>query len=198
MLPPVTTEKQARAIMAAGLGRAELEFVTSLTAPLYWIMHEGDKKYRVRNGSAFFLDAGQGPFAVTAHHVVEGWRRDRGSGNVVALQLAHDLPIDFNGKNALIVAHAGLDIATFRISAAEAASIKKTPLTGYQSTWPPSSPEPDKGIYFSGFPSVGNGPSGPENVLRKIYLSPGRNGTPGAGSGFLTDVCLQAGCRSSA
>ena len=92
--------------------------MTSLTAPLYWIIREAQRKYRVRNGSAFFLDAGEGPFAVTANHVVEGWKRDRESAHVVALQMGHDLPIDFGGKNALIAAHAGLDIATFRITAA--------------------------------------------------------------------------------
>ena len=60
-LPPVNTQAQARAIMAAGLGQAELEFVLSLTAPLYWIIHEAEG-YRVRNGSAFFLNTDEGVF----------------------------------------------------------------------------------------------------------------------------------------
>jgi hypothetical protein len=34
------TGKEARAIMAAGLGKAELEFATSVTAPLYWVKHK--------------------------------------------------------------------------------------------------------------------------------------------------------------
>jgi hypothetical protein len=70
MPPPVLTEAEAeaeaKAIMSSGLGQAELEFVMFLTAPLYWIIREADRKYRVRNGSAFFLDASQSPFAVTA------------------------------------------------------------------------------------------------------------------------------------
>ena len=37
--------------MAAGLGRVELEFATSLTALLFWIMCDGDRQYRLRNGS---------------------------------------------------------------------------------------------------------------------------------------------------
>jgi hypothetical protein len=44
MLPPVRTEAEAREIMASGLGRAELEFAMSLTAPLFWVMREGDKR----------------------------------------------------------------------------------------------------------------------------------------------------------
>ncbi len=112
MLPPVKDEQEARAIMAAGLGRAELEFVTSITAPLYWIIREDERQYRVRNGSAFFLDAGAGPFAVTANHVLDGWHCDRAAGNVVGLQLGHDLQLDLVGKNKVIAAHSGIDIAT--------------------------------------------------------------------------------------
>src|SRR5947209_1369787 len=81
-LPPIRNEQEARAIMAGGLGRAELEFATSITAPLYWIIREAPRQYRVRNGSAFFLDAGQGPFAVTARHVIEGFRHDSAAGNL--------------------------------------------------------------------------------------------------------------------
>ncbi len=160
-------------IMAAGLGKAELEFATSITAPLYWVNCDGNKKYRVRNGSAFFLDGGKGPFAVTASHVIEGWRQDRALGNVVLLQMGLDLQIDFEGKNSIIASHPALDIATFRVTAAEAASIKKTILTGYQTKWPPSPPQTDKGVYFSGFPSVGN-----------IWLSPNEisfGASPGGG-----------------
>ncbi len=157
MLKPVTTEAEARAIMAAGLGKAELEFATSLTAPLYWVMREPDKRYRARNGSAFFLDAGTGPFGVTANHVIEGWRQDRTEGKVVTpLQLGHDLVLDLDGKNAVIAADVDVDIATFRITAPEIASINKKCLTGHQKTWPPSPPARDRGVYYSGFPSVGN------------------------------------------
>jgi hypothetical protein len=139
--------------MGGGLGRAELEFVMFLTAPLYWIIREGGG-YRVRNGSAFFLDAGEGVFAVTANHVIEGWKSDCAAGNVVALQLGLDLAIDLEGQHAIIAAHEQIDIATFRISAREIAAIGKTILTGYQKEWPPCPPQKDRGIYFGGFPGV--------------------------------------------
>ena len=54
----------AKAIMKAGLGRAELEFVTSVTAPLYWVTPAPTGGLRARNGSAFFLDAGEGCFGL--------------------------------------------------------------------------------------------------------------------------------------
>ena len=43
---------EAKAVMRSGVGKAELEFVTSITTPLWWILREGEK--RARNGSAFF------------------------------------------------------------------------------------------------------------------------------------------------
>jgi hypothetical protein len=153
-LPPIRNEQEARAIMAGGLGRAELEFATSITAPLYWIIREGPRQYRVRNGSAFFLDAGQGPFAVTAQHVIEGFRRDSAAGNVVAVQLGLDLPLDFTSRHAIIGEHPDIDIATFRITEEEIAAIGKITLTGHQRAWPPSPPQQDRGVYYSGFPGT--------------------------------------------
>jgi hypothetical protein len=160
-LPPIADEQEARAIIAAGLGRAELEFAMSLTAPLYWIIREDENQYRVRNGSAFFLDAGEGPFAVTANHVVKGWRDDQAKGNVVALRLGLDLQLDFAGKNAIIAEHPEIDIATFRISRDEIGGIGKGVLTGYQRAWPPAPPQQDRGVYYSGFPG-----------RERIWLSP--------------------------
>jgi hypothetical protein len=125
----------------------------SVAAPLYWIVRE-DNGYRVRNGSAFFLNTGQRILAVTANHVIEDWRRDCGVGNVVALHLGSDLVIDFDVRNAVIAAHEEIDIATFRISESEIASIGKTVLTGYQQAWPPLPPQQERAVYFGGFPGV--------------------------------------------
>ena len=152
-LPTVTSEDEAKAIMSAGLGAAELEFAMSITAPLYWIIREGDKKFLARNGSVFFLNAGEGVFAVTANHVVDGWREDCRSHDVVALQLAN-LPIDLSGAHSIISSHAAMDIATFRISAAEVKAMGKTVLTGFQTEWPPGPPQQDRGVYFGGYPGA--------------------------------------------
>lgn len=172
-LPPVRNEQEARAIMAGGLGRAELEFATSITAPLYWVIKEAPRKYRVHNGSAFFLDAGEGLFAVTAQHVIEGLRGDTAAGNVVAVQLGLDLRPDFAGRHAIIGEHPDIDIATFRITEAEIAAIGKSKLTGWQTTWPPGAPQQDRGVYYSGFPGT-----------ETIWLSPNEisfGAAPGGG-----------------
>jgi len=146
------TIEEAKRIIKGGLGKAELEFVTSLTAQLYWIIKERNSGFIVRNGSAFFLDIGEGPFGVTAYHVLKGLKEACSTSNVVACQIGHDLAFDINDRNSIIDAHDDIDIATFRITIDEIRSIGKTILTGYQGAWPPKPPTKDKGVYFSGFP----------------------------------------------
>ena len=152
----ISVEKTKAVLKAGG------EFATSLTAPLYWIVRQEDGKIRAQNGSAFFLDAGDGPFAVTANHVVEYWRKDRATGNASACMIGRDLPIEFDDR--LIDSHGKLDIATFRISADEVASIDKTILTGHQSIWPPAPPRLGEGICFSGFPCMATAWPSPNEI----------------------------------
>jgi hypothetical protein len=147
------SEEQARALMSSGLAKAELEFLMSITVPLFWVLREGEKRFRVRNGSAFFLDAGAGPFVVTAYHVIEELNRDQHVGNVVAVQIG-DLPLDLAGRNTIIAAHEELDITTFRITPEEVETLGKTILTGSQQQWPPLPPQQDRGVYFGGFPGT--------------------------------------------
>lgn len=149
--PTQIDEAEARRIMAGGPGKAELEFATSICAPLYWIIREADQRVRVRNGTAFFMDAGEGVFAVTAAHVLAGLEGDRASHNVIAVQIGRELPLDFERAHAVIDRNDDLDIATFKISAAEVASLGKTVLTGSQIAWPPDPPQEGRGVYFSGF-----------------------------------------------
>jgi len=154
LIPEIKDMAEAIRIMSAGLGKAELEIATSFTAPLYWVVKSRTGNIEARNGSAFFLDAGQGVFGVTAQHVIEGWRLAVAGGGVEALQLGRDLPLDFSGKNAILAEDRDIDIATFRITEAEVRSINKVVLTGHQTKWPPAPPLEGRGITFSGFPGI--------------------------------------------
>jgi Ca2+-binding RTX toxin-like protein len=60
--PPQLSREEAIAIMKGGLGAAELALVASFCAPLYWVNRIDVRQIEVKNGSAFFLDAGEGPF----------------------------------------------------------------------------------------------------------------------------------------
>ena len=144
------TVEEAKKIMKK-LGKAEGEFATSLTAQLYWVIKEANSGLKVRNGSAFFLDIGEGPFGITACHVINALNEARLTGNVVACQIGRDMVFDLGDKNSIIDSHDEIDIATFRITKDEIRSIGKNILTGYQETWPPNPPTQGKGVYFCGF-----------------------------------------------
>ena len=62
---------------SAGM-EAALAAVASYAAPIFWVVPAEDgqelhRNGRVRNGTLFVVDAGEGPFAVSANHVYEGY-----------------------------------------------------------------------------------------------------------------------------
>jgi hypothetical protein len=148
--------EEAKAIMRGGLGEAELRLVTSFCAPLYWAVRLPDRVI-CRNGTAFFLNPGEGVFGVTASHVVEeGWRASRLTEDAGPLRLAGNgtsLALDWDAR--VIDAHPKIDIATFRLTEAEIRSLGKFVLTGSQTVWPPGPPQDRRGIYYCGYPGVG-------------------------------------------
>lgn len=140
--------------MKAGLGKAELELVTSFCAPLYWVIVK-DGEVTTRNGTAFFLDAGEGLFAVTAAHVIDGWRKTPPEQRPSPLRLGgngESLRVDLADR--LIDECTEIDIATFSVSADEVRRLGKTVLTGFQRSWPPAAPTLGRGIYYCGYPGV--------------------------------------------
>ena len=148
--------EEAKAIMRGGLGEAELKLVATYAAPLYWVIQR-DGGVTTRNGTAFFLDAGSGPFGVTACHVIDGYIADCASLDVIALRLGarqgHSVSLDWGARK--IDADPRLDIATFSITQDEVHSLERIVLTGHQKSWPPEPPRQDRGIYYCGFAGVG-------------------------------------------
>jgi hypothetical protein len=164
-ISPQLSRQEAIAIMRGGLGEAELELVGSFCAPLYWVTGRApDRSPVAQNGTAFFMNAGQGVFGVTACHVVHGWMRARrqGAGPLCLATNGNPLVIDWSER--VIAAHSGVDIATFRVSEREVAALGKIVLTGYQSDWPPKPPATNCGIYFAGYPQSGTQPMGTQGV----------------------------------
>jgi hypothetical protein len=157
-VPDPSVIEEAIAVIRGGLGKAELEFVASLTAPLFWILRDGSGNEMMKTGSLFFLDAGKGAFAVTAAHVVTECLNDSRSPMFVQCMIgghgkvAHAIHLG----DRLIDAHPGIDIATLRVSPAEVELIGRTVLTGFQTTWPPGLAEVNGGVTYCGFPGRGN------------------------------------------
>jgi len=103
-----------------------------------------------RQGSMFFLDCGQGAFAVTVAHVFEEFLADRQTHRVRSCQIGN---IGFNPQERLIASGArhGVDIATFRVTPEEIAATGKRVVQGTDGAWPPP-PNVGEAVFFGGFP----------------------------------------------
>lgn len=154
---------EARRIMdEGGLGKAELEFAYTLTSPIWWISHieesskledasiSEDGCRRARNGSTFFLNTGSNSFGVTAAHVIKNWQNDISRIDSNGLRIGSLMIEDIESR--LIDLDEAVDIATYRISDDEIRALNKTIFRGSNRDWPPTPPELDKGIFFSGYP----------------------------------------------
>lgn len=148
--------EEGRALIHGGLGKYELELVISFCAPLAWNVRSQNGDIHSRNGTAFFLDAGEGVFAVTACHVIEGWRKSREIEDAGPLRVAgNGYSVQLDWEASIIDANSDIDIATFRIKPEEVKALGKNVLTGFQKQWPPEPPVEQCGIYYCGYPGVG-------------------------------------------
>jgi hypothetical protein len=156
-VPDLSVQERAIELVMGGLGKAELEIVASYTAPLWWVMRNSEGKESLKGGSLFFLDTGEATFAVTAAHVVVECFKDTKSPMFVQSMIGTSgrvsLPIHLGDR--IIDGHEGIDIATFRVSPDEISYVGRTPLRGYQKTWPPGLIGTDAPVTYCGFPGVG-------------------------------------------
>ena len=168
------TIEEAKAIMSGGLGDYELELVASYCAPLYWAIRDEAGSFGSHNGTAFFLDVGDGLFGVTACHVIDGWLTSRATEDAGPLRLAGNgtsVLIDFD-KTAIAMDR-DIDIATFRVAIDEVKSLGKQVLTGNQKTWPPAPPQERRGVYYAGYPGLGTRHPSPREAVFGIVRGSG-------------------------
>ena len=139
------------AVRSDGFEKTELDFVCSITAPLFWAFRDSTgHEDHVKSGSVFFLDTGDGTFAVTAAHVVEECLKDseypvfqcmiggNGPGRTVYLQRKNDKRSSINRLcDRIIAIHHGIDIATLRVSRNEVELTGCTFLISIERPWPP-------------------------------------------------------------
>ena len=158
--------EEGRAIMQRGLGKFELELVTSFCTSLYCAMRQQNGEVSSRNGTAFFLNAGEGIFGVTAAHVIDAlcdFQRTAGAGPLRLAGNGTSIQLDWDAR--MIDTHPDIDIATFKIEAPEVKALGKQVLSGYQKQWPPNPPVERCGIYYSGYPEVGTRRPSPQEAI---------------------------------
>jgi hypothetical protein len=168
------TPEEAKAIMSGGLGDYELELVASYCAPLYWAIRDQRGGFGSHNGTAFFLDVGEGLFGVTACHVIDGWVASHASEDAGPLRLAgNGTSVLIDIDTAAIAMDREIDIATFRVGLFDVESLGKQVLTGNQKTWPPAPPDERCGIYYAGYPGIGTRHPAPREAVFGIVRGSG-------------------------
>ncbi|WP_170302858.1 trypsin-like peptidase domain-containing protein [Reyranella soli] len=146
------TRQEAEQLLRSGLAKAMRETAAQYSVPLAWVYADQGRPVVPSNGSAFLLDCGEGPFLVTADHVLAGFLKDKADhADAKAILGETVIPLD----ERIIARDRAHDVATLRVTAVEVADLKrygKVPLTGSQSKWPPAPPCVDRGVFFVGFP----------------------------------------------
>jgi len=103
----------------------------------------------LHNATCFFVQTPTKLFAVTARHVIDGYRQAREERSDTICQIGSQLR--FDPIDRMIGAGTKADIATFDITPAELERIGKRPIT----LWPPEPPDvDDKPVLFAGFPAA--------------------------------------------
>jgi hypothetical protein len=113
-----------------------------------------DRRLIVGSGTVFFLDAGGGPFGVTASHVIRALREAKEHHQQLAVQMGC---IAYDPTNLVLGDDPARDLATFRIDQRVLAALGKTRHIDPRQ-WPPPRPQLGRGVFFGGY-------RGPENKL---------------------------------
>jgi hypothetical protein len=162
------SDEDKKRVLSNGLGINLLHSGLAFAVPLWWLCEDQAGNFRLRNGSAFLADYGQGIFAVTAAHVLSEYREAKMTARAVVCQLGHAL---FDPETQLISCRDDLDIATFRVSASDAKQIDKPAVLPDPPNWEPLSPAVGNFAFFAGFPAQTRGMTSSGNFVTAPYFA---------------------------
>ena len=142
------SEKEGRRLILEGYSDRFAEMANRCSTWLFWHISVSRPRRKILNsGTVFFVDLGSGPFGVTAAHVVEALIEDKNSHPNLVCQIGNML---LDPSDRLLGLNSSFDLATFRISAEDLASIGKVAHVD-PGPWPPRSPQEGRGTLFGGF-----------------------------------------------
>jgi len=140
-------ERSTRLILA-GYSDQFTQMANDCSTWIFWHRPaDASRHFIVDSGSVFFLDAGEGPFGVTASHVIQALRDAKQKYQRLGIKLGN---ISFDPSERVIGDDPIRDIATFRIDERTIDSLGKRPHVD-PGQWPPPSPQQDKGGFFGGY-----------------------------------------------
>ncbi|MFM7344759.1 MAG: hypothetical protein ACKO1J_05235 [Tagaea sp.] len=121
-------------------------------APIYWSSDPYDANTVKNNGSCFAIEIDGLHLGVTAQHVVAAYLAARDMDSSTQLMI-RNTPID-NWAERFIDGDEGLDLATFRLTAAEIEQISFRPFVHTAQSWPPPPPKLGATISMTGYPGI--------------------------------------------
>lgn len=148
-----SSEKEGRRLIVAGYSDQFVQMANDCSTWLSWHYPVAASQHViVGTGSLFFLDAGAGPFGVTASHVIHGLLKAKEDHRDLGIQMGS---ISFDPSQQLLGDDPIRDVATFRIDERDIASIGKRPHVDPKQ-WPPQRPQENRGVFFGGYRSPDN------------------------------------------
>ena len=165
------SEEEKKCVMSEGLGAALLNAGLPYAFPMWWGYEEPEAGLKLRNGSAFLVDLGQGVFVVTAAHVFREYVETKRTTVAIGCQFGNAL---CDPEAQLISCSDDLDIATFRVTPSDVNQIGKPVVTSGPPNWEPLNPKAGNFAFFAGFPAQTRGMT-PDNaafVTAPYYAMP--------------------------
>lgn len=153
---PMDAIERAKKIAAGPLGRETARYPLIFASPIaFGGRPRRDSEFKVKNATVSLLRLDCGPIAVTAQHVIEGYRKLADEGIDLILQIGDALIKDPLAR--LIDESKQHDLATLRLKEHELKAIgrhhEKISKQAYEPMgWPPGVPKVGDWVAFGGFP----------------------------------------------
>ena len=145
---PDLSEEDAKRLVQGPFGEAILRLVIQHSTFVVFGIDDGSSSLQIKNGSCFFIKTPSKLLAITARHVIEGFRDLRAADGRTAFQIGN---VRFDPEARLCGEGVKSDIATLEMRTDELARLKKVPIT----LWPPYPPDvDDKGVLLCGYPGA--------------------------------------------
>ena len=146
--------KEAKALAAGALGENLAKFPLRFAKPAFFGRRPSKTRPgTVRNGTVTLVDLGDGPLALTCHHVIARFSRMRRCTDKVIFQIAN---IEIDPLDQLVDENARLDLASIRLTQKQVNEITSVGEIGScvfkPTSWPPHTLAEGDFVAFGGFP----------------------------------------------
>jgi hypothetical protein len=162
------SDEQRKQALLSGFGTNLLRSGLEFAVPLWWVFEDQTNGLILRNGSAFLVNRRHGIFAVTAAHVLAEYIAAKGAARKIVCHLGS---LEFEPESRLISRRDNLDIATFRVSAEEAADMNKAIVAPEPPVWEPLVPAVGNFAFFAGFPAQTRGITSRGDFVTAPYVA---------------------------